>query len=157
MQARSELREHRFDAVRAVEPETLTDFDARLRAVADFANLPDAAALAAANKRIGNILRQAGDSIGIKVDPSLLDAGAERVLHDAVEKVHATIVPLIEQKRYVDTLRTLASLRTSVDAFFDDVMVMVDDAAKRRNRIALLNGLRRLFLQVADISVLQHA
>ena len=78
-----------FDAVRAVEPETLTDFDARIRAVADFASLPDAAALAAANKRIGNILRQAGDSAGIKVDAALLDAGAERALYEQVENVRA--------------------------------------------------------------------
>lgn len=146
-----------FDAVRAVEPETLTDFDARIRAVADFAALPDAAALAAANKRIGNILRQAGDSAGIKTDPSLLDAGAERALYEQVEKAQAAIAPLIAQRRYVETLRALAALRAPVDAFFDDVMVMADDEAKRRNRIALLNGLRHMFLQVADISVLPHA
>ncbi len=146
-----------FDAVRAVEPETLTDFDARIRAVADFASLPDATALAAANKRIGNILRQAGDSAGIRIDSALLDAGAERALYEQVEKVRAAIAPLIEGRRYVETLRALAALRAPVDAYFDGVMVMVDDEAKRRNRIALLNGLRHMFLQVADISVLQHA
>ena len=146
-----------FDAVRAVEPETLTDFDARIRAVADFASLPDAAALAAANKRIGNILRQAGDSAGIKIDAALLDAGAERALYERVEHVRGAIAPLIQKRRYVETLRALAALRAPVDAFFDDVMVMADDEAKRRNRIALLNGLRHMFLQVADISVLQHA
>lgn len=146
-----------FDAVRAVEPETLTDFDARLHAVSDFAKLPDAAALAAANKRIGNILRQAGDSAGFKVDPKLLDAGAERTLHDHVEKVHAAIAPLLKQRKYAETLRALAALRAPVDAFFDGVMVMVDDETKRHNRIALLSGLRRMFLQVADISVLQQA
>jgi glycyl-tRNA synthetase beta chain len=146
-----------FDAVRTIEPETLTDFDARLRAVADFAALPDAAALAAANKRIGNILRQAGDPGGVKVDTALLDDGAERDLHAHVENVQQTIAPLIERREYVDTLRTLAALRSPVDAFFDAVMVMVDDTAKRRNRLALLGGLRRMFLQVADISVLQNA
>jgi glycyl-tRNA synthetase beta chain len=155
--AEKNIGSDQFDAVRAVEPETLTDFDARIRAVADFANLPDAAALAAANKRIGNILRQAGDSVGIKIDSTLLDAGAERKLYDEVENVRAAIAPLIEQRRYVQTLRALAALRAPVDAFFDGVMVMADDEAKRRNRIALLNGLRHMFLQVADISVLQHA
>jgi glycyl-tRNA synthetase beta chain len=146
-----------FDAVRAVEPESLTDFDARLRAVADFAALPDAAALAAANKRIGNILRQAGDPGGVKVEAALLDAGAERDLHAQIEKVQRAIAPLIKTRRYVDTLRALAALRAPVDAFFDSVMVMADDAAKRQNRLALLAGLRRMFLQVADISVLQNA
>jgi glycyl-tRNA synthetase beta chain len=155
--AEKNIGSDKFDAVRAVEPETLTDFDARIRAVADFASLPDAAALAAANKRIGNILRQVGDSAGIKVDSALLDAGAERALYEQVENVRTATAPLIAQYRYVEALRALAALRAPVDTFFDGVMVMVDDEAKRRNRIALLNGLRHMFLQVADISVLQHA
>jgi glycyl-tRNA synthetase beta chain len=143
--------------VRAIEPETLVDFDRRLRAVAEFAKLPDAAALAAVNKRIGNILKQAADDAAGRVDPALLDAGAERELHKHIESAVATIAPLAQGNRYVDMLRTLATLRAPVDAFFDQVMVMAEDAAKRRNRIALLAGLRRLFLQVADISLLQSA
>ncbi len=154
--AEKNIGSDQFDAVRAVDPETLTDFDARLRAVSDFATLPEAAALAAANKRIGNILRQAAGSAGINVDSTLLDAGAERELNDRVEDVRAAIAPFLDQRKYVETLRALAALRAPVDAFFDGVMVMVDDEAKRRNRIALLSGLRRLFLQVADISMLQH-
>ncbi|HST27878.1 MAG TPA: glycine--tRNA ligase subunit beta [Rudaea sp.] len=146
-----------FDAVRAVDPETLADFDRRLRAVAEFAKLPEAAALAAANKRIGNILKQAADDAGGRIDPALLDAGAERELHEHIERAVATIAPLAQANRYVDMLRTLAALRAPVDAFFDQVMVMAEDAAKRRNRVALLAGLRRLFLQVADISLLQGA
>jgi glycyl-tRNA synthetase beta chain len=146
-----------FDAVRAVEPETLLDFDRRLRAVAEFAKLPDATALAAANKRIGNILRQAGDGAGSHVDAALLDAGAEAELHRQVETAVAAIDPLLKQNRYVDMLRTLATLRAPVDRYFDEVMVMVDDAAKRRNRLVLLGGLRRMFLHVADISLLQNA
>ena len=146
-----------FDAVQAVEPESLLDFDRRLRAVAEFAKLPEAAALAAANKRIVNILRQAAEDGAGRVDPALLDAGAERELHERIESCVATMAPLVEADRYVDMLRALAALRTPVDAFFDGVMVMADDAAKRRNRIALLAGLRRLFLQVADISLLQGA
>ncbi len=143
-----------FDAVRAVDPETLPDFDRRLRAVAEFAKLPEAAALAAANKRIGNILKQAADDAAGRIDPALLDAGAERELHEHIESAVAAIAPLAHDNRYVDMLRTLAALRAPVDAFFDQVMVMAEDVAKRRNRVALLAGLRRLFLNVADISLL---
>jgi len=146
-----------FDAVRAVEPETLLDFDRRLRAVAEFAKLPEAAALAAANKRIGNILRQAGDVAGGKIDAALLDAGAESELHRQVEMATLATDPLRQGNRYVDMLRTLAALRAPVDRYFDEVMVMVDDAAKRQNRLVLLGGLRRMFLHVADISLLQNA
>ena len=146
-----------FDAVRAVEPETLRDFDRRLRAVGEFAKLSAAAALAAANKRIGNILRQAGDAAGGKVDSALLDAGAEAELHSAIDAAAAAVAPMRSDARYVDMLRTLATLRAPVDRYFDEVMVMVDDAAKRANRLALLAGLRRMFLHVADISLLQNA
>jgi glycyl-tRNA synthetase beta chain len=147
----------RFDAVRAVEPETLIDFDRRLRAVGEFVRLPEAQALAAANKRIGNILRQAEETIGAQVDARLLDAGAEAALHAEIEAAAAVIAPLAAERRYVDMLRRLAALRAPVDAFFDSVMVMVDDAARRRNRLALLGRLRRMFLEVADVSLLQNA
>jgi len=146
-----------FDAVRAVEPETLTDFDRRIRAVAEFSRLPDAQALAAANKRIGNILRQAGDAVAGKPDAALLDAGAEMELNAQVEQAANAITPLVEQGRYIDTLRLLAGLRGPVDAFFDQVMVMAEDAGKRHNRLVLLSQLRRMFLHVADISLLQQA
>ena len=143
-----------FDAVRAVEPETLLDFDRRLRAVAEFAKLPEAATLAAANKRIGNILRQAGEVAGGKAETALLDAGAEMDLHRHIESTLAGIEPLLKQNRYVEMLRALAALRAPVDRYFDDVMVMTDDAAKRQNRLILLAALRRMFLHVADISLL---
>jgi len=146
-----------FDAVRAVAPETLSDFDRRIRAVEEFGRMPEAQALAAANKRIGNILRQSGETAGGKVDAALLDAGAEQVLHERIAAAAVAIEPLVQQGRYLDTLRLLAGLREPVDTFFDGVMVMADDAAKRRNRIALLAQLRRMFLHVADISVLQPA
>jgi glycyl-tRNA synthetase beta chain len=145
-----------FDAVRAVETDTLIDFDRRLCAVGEFARLADAQALAAANKRIGNILRQAGDVGAGRVEMSLLDAGTEADLHHAVESAASAIAPLVAQGRYIDTLRLLAGLRAPVDRYFDQVMVMVDDSAKRRNRLVLLSQLRRMFLQVADISLLQH-
>jgi glycyl-tRNA synthetase beta chain len=146
-----------FDAVRAVDPETLIDFDRRLRAVAEFSMLPEAQALAAANKRIGNILRQAGGTVGGSVDTALLEAGAETDLHHAITAAAATLAPLVAQRRYIAILRRLAGLREPVDRFFDHVMVMADDAAKRSNRLALLAQLRRMFLQVADVSLLQQA
>ena len=143
-----------FEAVRALSPSDLTDFDRRLRAVVEFAKLPQAQALAAANKRIGNILRQAGGEPGGKIDAALLDAGAEADLHRAVETTAVAIAPLAAQGRYVEILQQLAGLRVPVDTFFDAVMVMVDDSAKRANRLALLNRLRGMFLDVADISLL---
>ncbi|MFT3790304.1 MAG: glycine--tRNA ligase subunit beta [Rudaea sp.] len=146
-----------FEAVRALTPADLTDFDRRLRAVVEFAKLPQAQALAAANKRIGNILRQAGGDIRGRVDPALLDAGAEADLHRAVEETAAAIAPLAAQRRYVETLQRLAGLREPVDKFFDAVMVMADDVAKRANRLALLHRLRSMFLDVADISLLPGA
>jgi len=146
-----------FDAVRAVLPETLSDFDRRIRAVAEFSRLPEAQALAAANKRIGNILKQAPDAAGGKVEADLLDPGAEADLHRHIAAAAAAIEPLVQQSRYVDTLRLLAQLREPVDRFFDGVMVMAEDPDKRRNRCALLAQLRRMFLHVADISLLQAA
>jgi glycyl-tRNA synthetase beta chain len=143
-----------FEAVRAVEVETLIDFDRRLRAVAEFSQLPDAQALAAANKRIGNILRQAGGPASGQIDPAALDAGAETELHAAIGAATEAVKPLVAQNRYVDILRRLAALRGPVDRFFDGVMVMVDDTAKRNNRLVLLSQLRRMFLHVADISLL---
>ena len=143
-----------FDAVRAVASGSLVDFDRRLRAVAEFSRLADAQALAAANKRIGNILRQAGAKGGGTIDEALLDPGAEAQLHAAVAAATADVAPLVAQRRYVDILRRLAALRAPVDAFFDAVMVMSDDPAKRSNRLALLGRLRAMFLHVADISLL---
>jgi glycyl-tRNA synthetase beta chain len=143
-----------FEAVRALAPADLADFDKRVRAVVAFSKLAQAQALAAANKRIGNILRQAGGEVGNSVDPALLDAGAETDLQQAIETTARTIAPLAAQARYIETLQQLANLREPVDRYFEAVMVMVDDAAKRRNRLALLSRLRRMFLDVADISLL---
>jgi glycyl-tRNA synthetase beta chain len=143
-----------FEAVRAIDVETLIDFDRRLRAVAEFSRLPEAQALAAANKRIGNILRQAGGMSSGTVEAAVLDAGAETDLHRALVEANEAVKPLVAASRYVDILRRLAALREPVDRFFDGVMVMADDAAKRNNRLVLLSQLRRLFLHVADISLL---
>jgi glycyl-tRNA synthetase beta chain len=146
-----------FEAVRALAPDDLTDFDQRLRAVVEFAKLPEAQALAAANKRIGNILRQAGDVASTTIDDALLDAGAERELAVALQAAQAEGAPLIAARDYVGLLKRLAHLREPVDRYFDAVMVMAEDPAIRANRLALLGRLRSAFLRVADISLLPTA
>ena len=146
-----------FEAVRALSPASLLDFDRRLHAVVQFATLPEAQSLAAANKRIGNILRQAGDSSHATLDPSLLESDAERELVRAVEQAEASGDPLIAAGDYVGLLATLAALRDPVDHYFDNVMVMADDEGVRRNRLALLARIRSMFLRVADVSMLPAA
>lgn len=147
----------RFEAVRALNPADLGDFDARVRAAAAFAALPEAEALAAANKRIANILRQAGEVEAGAIDAGLLAPGAEAGLQAALAAAQAETAPLAQQRDYVAVLRTLGRLRDPVDTFFTDVMVMADDLAVRTNRLRLLRELRQQFLQVADVSLLQPA
>lgn len=141
-----------FAAVQVREPASLLDFDRRLAAVQTFARLEQAESLAAANKRIANILRKAGDPDGLKVKKKLLQDDAEKTLFDALEHARQKLEPLLEVQNYAAVLNELAGLRDPVDRFFDDVMVMADDAALRNNRLALLGELRALFLNVADIS-----
>jgi glycyl-tRNA synthetase beta chain len=148
------LRSETFAAVMAREPESLVDFDRRLAAVQTFARLEQAESLAAANKRIANILRQAGNPEGLTVKEKLLDLEAEESLHNALANAREKVGPMLEHRRYAEILNELADLRDPVDRFFDDVMVMADDAALRDNRLALLSELRALFLDVADISQL---
>ncbi|WP_286221289.1 glycine--tRNA ligase subunit beta [Marinobacter apostichopi] len=145
-------------AVHARRPTRPLDFDRRVKAVEAFRQLPEAQALASANKRVSNILtKQGGDQIGETVDTSLLQDSAEQKLADQVEQQAGKVVPLFEQGDYASALRSLASLREPVDSFFDEVMVMAEDDATRNNRLALLNRLRNLFLRVADISLLPTA
>ncbi|MGI9308495.1 MAG: glycine--tRNA ligase subunit beta, partial [Gammaproteobacteria bacterium] len=145
-----------FESVRVIRPASLVDFHARLVAVADFLTLDAAVSLAAANKRTANILRKAGlaehDAGQPGVDTALLQDDAERVLYHALQSAEKDVAPLIKKRSYADTLRRLAELKVPVDAFFDDVMVMVDDQTQRQNRLALLSELRALFIGVADIS-----
>lgn len=141
-----------FDAVLVRRPASPLDFDARLKALAGFLALPDAASLAAANKRIANILRKAGDALAPRVDPSLLQHAAERELAHALESLREEVEGLLAARRYEAALRRLATLRPQVDAFFEGVMVMADDPALRANRLALLAALQRLFLETADLS-----
>lgn len=146
-----------FEAVRALAPHDLTDFDRRIRAVVEFSKLPEAEALAAANKRIGNILRQAGGTAAADIDRNLIEPGAETVLADALDRAEKDAGPLVASRDYVGLLKRLAALRGPIDRYFDSVMVMVDDAPRRANRLALLGRLRGLFLKVADISLLPSA
>jgi glycyl-tRNA synthetase beta chain len=146
------LRTETFEAVIAREPASLVDFDRRLAAVQTFARLDQAESLAAANKRIANILRKAGDPEGLGVKKKLLELDAEKSLHNALLNAREKVVPMLEHRRYAEILNELADLRDPVDRFFDDVMVMADDEAVRDNRLALLVELRALFLDVADIS-----
>ena len=145
-------------AVHARRPTRPLDFDRRVKAVDAFRQLPEAQALAGANKRVSNILtKQGGDSIGETVDASLLQDSAEKALAEQVNQQAEKVLPLFENGDYASALSSLASLREPVDNFFDQVMVMADDDAIRNNRLALLNRLRNLFLRVADISLLPNA
>ncbi|NIA27282.1 MAG: glycine--tRNA ligase subunit beta [Desulfobulbaceae bacterium] len=141
-----------FDAVLARGPSSLVDFGRRLCAVQAFIKLDAAASLAAANKRIANILRQAQGGAGGTVNESLLTDETERALWKSLGKTTAVVRPLLAARDYTSVLTTLADLRAPIDLFFDDVMVMTDDEATRNNRLALLGELRAMFLDVADIS-----
>ncbi|MFL6591980.1 MAG: glycine--tRNA ligase subunit beta, partial [Luteimonas sp.] len=135
------------------EIETLRDLDRRLSAVREFATLPEADALAAANKRIRNILKKVEGPIPDAIDPSLLEAGAERELADAVDQALSDTDDALARRDYVAVLGRLARLRPQVDAFFDRVMVNVDDPAVRNNRLALL---QRLADRLGSVAAIEH-
>jgi glycyl-tRNA synthetase beta chain len=143
-----------IDAVLALRPTSPLDIDLRIAAVAEFQKLEEATSLAAANKRIGNILRKVEGDISNDYDHTLFTEAAEKNLAAQLEKVSALVEPLFAIRNYTDGLKQLAQLRDPVDQFFDDVMVMSDDAAIRQNRLALLKRLNLLFTQVADLSLL---
>ncbi|WP_109128997.1 glycine--tRNA ligase subunit beta [Aggregatibacter segnis] len=143
-----------IQAVLARRPTRPADFDARVRAVSHFRTLDSAEALAAANKRVANILAKAEGNIGA-IDVALCVEPAEQVLAQSVLSLAKAVQPLIAQGEYTAVLDKLASLRQPVDNFFDNVMVNAEDAKLRQNRLAILNTLQGLFLQVADISLLQ--
>ncbi|HII2988878.1 TPA: glycine--tRNA ligase subunit beta [Haemophilus influenzae] len=143
-----------IQAVLARRPTRPADFDARVRAVSHFRTLDSAEALAAANKRVSNILAKADAAIG-EINLTACVEPAEKALAEAVLALHTEVQPLIAQGDYTTVLDKLANLRVPVDSFFDNVMVNAEDPALRQNRLAILNTLQGLFLQVADISVLQ--
>ena len=144
-----------LDAVISTKPTKPLDIDNRLLAVDAFRQLPAATSLAAANKRIGNILKKVKGDLPSKVNEKLLLETAEKDLNQLLTKLDDKVQGLIDQAKYQDALNELSTLRESVDQFFDDVMVMADDEKLKNNRIALLNKLHSLFLQIADISKLQ--
>ena len=143
-----------IQAVLARRPTRPADFDARVRAVSHFRTLDSAEALAAANKRVSNILAKADAAIG-EINLTACVEPAEKALAEAVLALRTEVQPLIAKGDYTAVLDKLANLRVPVDSFFDNVMVNAEDPALRQNRLAILNTLQGLFLQVADISVLQ--
>jgi glycyl-tRNA synthetase beta chain len=144
-----------FEAVLAVQPPRLLDFLSRLKAVKEFRSLPEAASLAAANKRIRNILRKTEEPIVANVDDHALAEMAEKNLLQAARDAREDVLPLLRERDYTAALRRLAGLRDTVDAFFDGVMVMAENAELRKNRLGLLAIVEGLFLDIADISRLQ--
>jgi glycyl-tRNA synthetase beta chain len=142
------------EAVATLKPSQPLDFDRRVKAVAAFRQLTASESLAAANKRISNILKKVEGELPTRVELGLLQEPAEKALADAVFTQENQVLPLFAVGDYEAALLSLASLREPVDQFFTDVMVMADDMALRNNRLALLNHLRGLFLRVADLSVL---
>ncbi len=151
------VRRDTYDSVDRASRLQPYDVDRRIKAISAFRQLPEAAALAAANKRIANILKkEAADSAtNREVDTALFEEEPERALHSQVQSLTSAVAPLLQVGDYEKVLSQLSSLKGSVDAFFDQVMVMCDDEKVKNNRIALLHRLRGLFLQVADISCLQ--
>lgn len=151
-----------FEAVAAVHPASLVDFDRRLRAVAAFAGQPEAENLAAANKRVANILRKEGiDSEAAaqrELDPELLREPAEQALAHALDAARQDNAARLDgeatQRDYAGALARLSKLQAPVDTFFDAVMVMTDDTALRANRIALLARIKARFDAIADIALL---
>jgi glycyl-tRNA synthetase beta chain len=141
-----------FDAVLATRPASPLDFDARLRALSTFLELPEAASLTAANKRIANILRKAPGAAPAQVDVAQLRESAEVRLFDAMRSLRDAVDEATARREYTGALGRLAQLRPAVDAFFDQVMVMAEDPVLRANRLGLLAQLRGLFAGVADLS-----
>ncbi len=144
-----------IQAVLARHPTKPADFDQRVKAVSHFRELEAAESLAAANKRVGNILAKFDGELAAEINLALLQEEAEKVLAQNVEVMSEALEPAFATGNYQQALSKLAELREPVDAFFDNVMVMADDEALKTNRLTLLNNLRNLFLQIADISLLQ--
>jgi glycyl-tRNA synthetase beta chain len=141
-----------IDAVLALRPQRLVDVAQRLQAVRAFAALPEAPALAAANKRVGNILKKAEGEAGGAVKPELLAEAAEKALFDALQATAPQADAAFAQGDYTASLQKLAALKAPVDAFFDGVMVNADDVALKANRLALLAQLHQAMNRVADLS-----
>ncbi len=146
-----------FQSVTAKQLSQPLDINQRVLAVNEFSKLPQAQALAAANKRVSNILAKQNAAVNSDVNSALLQEDAEKNLAQAISAKEAVVAPLFAAREYTKALAALADLQPTVDAFFDSVMVMCEDAALQQNRLALLSKLRGLFLEVADISYLVPA
>jgi glycyl-tRNA synthetase beta chain len=147
-----------FQSVFSLKPTVPLDFNHRVLAVQHFSKLPESQALAAANKRVSNILAKQKIITEIKpVDPHLLKEPAEKALFRNINNKVLEVAPFFSSNNYRDGLESLVELKDSVDLFFGEVLVICDDAKLRNNRIALLQQLRSLFLQVADISHLHNS
>ncbi len=144
-----------FEAVISIGEMCPLDIDKRIKAVNAFRKLDDAESLAAANKRIGNILKKIEGKLPEDIDIKLFEMPEENSLYDTLGGLDNKVSPLLKKGEYENVLKNLAGLRQPVDNYFDNVMVMADDMQQRNNRIALLNKLHKLFLEVADISKLQ--
>jgi glycyl-tRNA synthetase beta chain len=145
--------------VLAVQPRSLADFDRRLRAVAAFSQRPEAASLAAANKRVANILRKQAEEVGgavslRRVDPAHFEAEAERDLAEALHAAQLDNVESLSAGDYTAVLARLSRLQGPVDVFFDNVLVNADNPAVRANRLALLSQLKAQFSAIAEIALL---
>ncbi|MCU7842242.1 MAG: glycine--tRNA ligase subunit beta [Candidatus Thiodiazotropha sp. (ex Monitilora ramsayi)] len=145
-----------FQAVSEVDPVTVADFDQRIRAMTEFRTLPEAESLAAANKRIRNILKKNQEQLPNQANKELFQDEAEKQLADKLNELTPVALPLFSSGDYAEGLRILSALKQPVDTFFDQVMVMTDDRKLRQNRLALLSQLENLFLSVADLSLLQQ-
>jgi glycyl-tRNA synthetase beta chain len=141
-----------FDAVLATRPASPLDFDARLKALSTFLELPESGSLTAANKRIANILRKAPGGAPREVNVARLRESAEVRLYDSMHGLRESVTAATQRREYTGALGQLAQLRPAVDAFFDQVMVMDEDPELRANRLGLLAQLQGLFAGVADLS-----
>jgi len=144
-----------FESVMACQPTSPLDFDRRMKAVMQFQTLPEAASLAAANKRVSNILKKQNEVSKFNpADSRLFTLDAERSLATALVDRQKVVDRFYQEANYEKALTELSTLRSPIDQFFDDVMIMVEDKKIRQNRLALLNTVRDLFTKVADISLL---
>lgn len=144
-----------FDAVLARRPRKPYDFNQRILAVSEFRKMPAAQSLAAANKRISNIIKQASITQTGDIDNAQLRETAEQTLAKRIDEISAIVTPMLDARDYRGAMEKLAELREPVDTFFDEVMVMVEEQPLRQNRLALLGKMRDLFLRTADLSRLQ--
>ena len=146
------ISSEQFEAVRVCRPAQPIEFAKRIEAVQQFSQMPAAESLSAANKRIANILKKNSETLPDAVNAELFEDEAEKALWSELEALRETVNAHVAQRDYVAAIRSLATIREAVDQFFDDVMVMTDNLPVRQNRLALLNQIYQLFLQVADVS-----